>query len=304
MRAGDETLEGAGGQYLNWIPAVGHADLSEGTMQLKEISMADWTLDNIPLHAIDPALVANDEALFYQITAASFIEIAAELYTENLAVYFEGDDEVVAWLKRNWEHEEVRHGKSLRDYVRHVWPEFDWQRSYDAFYADYSQQCTVEEFEETRGLEMVARCVVEMGTATYYQSLAAQTREPILAGIAARIRADEVGHYKHFFRYFKKYRSLETPGRLRVMGALRRRLLEARRGDAECAVWHAYAEREPNGDKARYRALCEDLGRRIRSHYPMHMAVKMLLQPLELPTPLTRAVQTPLAWATSSFLLR
>src|SRR5690606_41133839 len=68
--------------------------------------------------------------------------------------------------------------------------------------------------------------------------------EPVLAGIAARIRAEEVGHYKHFYQYYRRYSQTESPSRWRVLGAIRRRVLEARNSDAEVALWHVYADRK------------------------------------------------------------
>jgi hypothetical protein len=88
--------------------------------------------------------------------------------------------------------------------VQTVWPEFDWEAAYASFFSEYSRLCTVEELEDDRALELVARCVVETGTATYYQTLRDLTDEPVLAELTEHIRTDEVQHYKHFYRYFKE----------------------------------------------------------------------------------------------------
>lgn len=265
-----------------------------------------WTLDAIPLTSIDVDRVRQHESLFYQVAAASFVETAADLYAHNLVTFFKGDAEIVDWLEKHWEFEEVRHGRALRAYVRHVWPEFDWDAAFAAFFADYSRLCTVEHFEATRALEMVARCVVETGTATYYQALGAQSPEPVLAGIAARIRADEVNHYKHFLRYFHKYEQSEPLGRWRILCALRRRIFEARGEDVEIAVRHAFSFRQPQAelDGPAYEALCEQVRQDVTAHFPLLMAAKMLLKPLHLPGSLTRWLQLPVARLTSAWLLR
>jgi hypothetical protein len=265
----------------------------------------NWDLDHVPLDLVDRATVASRESLFYLLTGASFVEIAADLYTDNLIQYFSGDDEVVDWLNSRWKVEEVRHGRVLRDYVRHVWPEFDWEGAYAAFYSDYSRQCTVDEFEPTRGLEMVARCVVETGTATFYQALASQAPEPVLEGIAYRIRAEEINHYKHFYHYFRKYSLVESPGRLRVVAALKRRLFEARHDDAECALTHVHRFRHPEAaiDEGQFRALCAKISREIKQNYPVEMAAKMLLRPLGLPAGIARFIEGPLAkWTGKVFM--
>ncbi|MGC3962246.1 MAG: hypothetical protein QM803_02685 [Rhodocyclaceae bacterium] len=81
--------------------------------------------------------------MLYLLAASSFIEIASDTYAANLAEYFEGDPEVVAWLSDHWEREEVQHGRALRSYVNRVWPDFDWQTAYDSFFDEYSKLCTV-----------------------------------------------------------------------------------------------------------------------------------------------------------------
>jgi len=271
-------------------------------MHLPATANSRWTLDDVPYGEIDVDRVRGSEDIFFLVAAASFIEIAADLYTDNLIAYFEGDEDVTRWLAGRWKPEEIRHGHTLRGYVRHVWPEFDWQGAYDGFFEEYSRQCTVDEFEPTRGLEMVARCVVETGTATFYQALGNIACEPVLAGIAARIRADEVGHYKYFYRFFRDYAARQPEGRLRVLAALRRRLVEARNDDAECALRHVYRVRM--GAKADgLQALNRRLTSTIKQHYPLDMAAKMLLRPLSLPTPLARFLEGPVARVTSRIIL-
>jgi hypothetical protein len=89
-------------------------------------------------------------------------------------------------------------------------------------------------------------------------------------------------------------------GRWCVLVALGRRVLEARRGDAECALWHAYCVRQPEAaaDKAAFHALNARLGQQLARHYPVSMAVKMLLKPLDLPTGVSRVLQGPLVRVT------
>ncbi|NYT61130.1 ferritin-like domain-containing protein [Alcaligenaceae bacterium] len=262
-----------------------------------------WTLDQVPFADVDSAQVRAQEDLFYLIAAASFVEIAADLYTDNLIRYFDGDDEIGAWLESAWRPEEVRHGHVLRDYLCHVWPEFDWQQAYSAFYADYSKLCTVEQFEASRSLEMVARCMVETGTATFYQALAALATEPVLAGIATRIRADEIGHYKYFYRFFLVYNAKEAPGRLRILGAIKRRMLEARNDDAKCALWHAFIVREAAPNKSKFNLLRAQLGQKVRRHYPLPMATKMLLKPLDLPDSVAHLLHGPMARLAARLML-
>jgi hypothetical protein len=47
--------------------------------------------------------------------------------------------------------------------------------------------------------EMIARCVVESGTSSFYSAIRDATDEPVLKEIAGRIAADEFRHYKLFY---------------------------------------------------------------------------------------------------------
>ena len=249
-----------------------------------------WSLDDIPLDCVEIGRVRSQEELFLLLAGASFVETGSDLYTRNLVKQFHGDAEVSSWLTNHWEPEELQHGRALRAYVNRVWPEFDWQAAFAAFFADYSRGCTTEELEPTPCLEMAARCVVEMGTATYYRAIHALADEPVLGRLVGIIERDEVRHYKHFYRYFNKYNDIEHKNRAIVLGALVRRLREILQSDAECGLWYPFHARHGramrNGPEfrravARTRAL-------VRRHYPAPMAIKMFLKPLALPRALNR----------------
>jgi hypothetical protein len=274
-----------------------------GSMAKADSAGAHWTLDAVPYDLVDVARARACDEAFYLVAAASFIETAADLYTDNLIDYFSGEADVAEWLVARWKPEELRHGRVLRGYVEHVWPEFDWSRAYGGFFDEYSRVCTVDQFEPTHSLEMVARCVVETGTATFYQALGELAPEPVLGGIAARIRADEVGHYKDFFRFFRSCDEGRYPGRLRVLGALRRRMAEARSDDAECALRHAYVVRHGGDDAAARAKLSAHLTASVKRHYPVALAARMLLKPLDLPPRVARVLEGPVARAASRIML-
>lgn len=275
--------------------------------QKTSVKAPSWGLDSIPFNSVDSQQVIHREDLFYLVVAASFIEIASDLYTANLAEYFQEDVEIVEWLEKHWQHEEVRHGYSLRDYAKHVWPDFNWDAAYQSFFDEYAPLCTVEEFEPSQALEMAARCVIETGTATFYTALSGQSPEPILAGIAANIRAEEVGHYKYFYRYFRQYRQQEGTARRQVFGAIWRRIVEARNSDAEIALWHVFAHRNSLPVEAEkpqeFHDLCRQIGKQVKQHYPVDLAAKMVLRPLDLPRSINRVIEGPVASA-ATWLLR
>ncbi|MBU6421707.1 MAG: ferritin-like domain-containing protein [Gammaproteobacteria bacterium] len=243
-----------------------------------------WSLEDIAWRAIRREAVAGHEELFYLVASASFIEITTDLYTRNLIDYFSGDAEVTGWLHDHWEHEELQHGQALKRYVQIAWPEFDWESAYRNFFAEYSRCCKVELLEPTRSMEMAARCVVEMGTATYYTTLSRLSGDPVLSGLTWHIREDEVRHYKHFYHYFRVYREREDAGRGRTLRALWHRLKMIDGEDGLIAMKHVYRACHPGQafDKHVYR----DLHRRCRHaagrHFPHEMSIKMLIKPLDL----------------------
>ena len=63
----------------------------------------------------------------------------------------------------------------------------------------------------SRRAEMVARCVVESGTSSYYSAIRDATDEPVLKEIAGRIAADEYRHYKLFYDTLQKQDEPDMP---------------------------------------------------------------------------------------------
>jgi hypothetical protein len=265
-----------------------------------------WSIDSIDLDRIDVQSVRDDETLFFVLTAASFVESGSDVYTRNLVSYYHEDPEVSGWLNAHWELEELQHGRALRAYVEHVWPEFDWQTAYTNFFDEYSKSCTVEEFEPTLALEMAARCIVETGTATLYGAINRYTTDPVLRHLTSNIRSDEVRHYKHFYRYFCKYNAIEQNGRAAVLGALARRLMEIRNDDSECAVRHVLAVRDPQnaGNRARLRDLNNRTRALVQKNLPTDMSVKMFLKPLQFAPWASKSIQYPLARLAQFLVLR
>jgi hypothetical protein len=265
-----------------------------------------WRIEDIDLTRIDRQRACVNEDLILLLCASSFIESGSDLYTSNLSIFFNGDPEVSAWLNNEWEPEELQHGRALKTYINHVWPEFDWDLAFANFMEEYSKTCSVDGFEKTHALEMVARCVVETGTATLYKAIGECSADPVLKEITDNIRTDEVRHYKHFFRYFKKYNKTEGNGRLAVLGALMRRVLEIKNEDSEIALRHVFAIRYPDRihDAAYNRHLAARVNTLVRRNLSADMCVKMLLKPLDLPARIQPGVHYPLAKITQHVFFR
>lgn len=271
-----------------------------------EQPQARWRIADLNFSRIDLQRVRNDENIFYLVTCASFVESGSDLYTHNLLDFFSDNAEISHWLRDHWEVEELQHGRALRAYVEQVWPEFPWQRAYDSFLEEYATYCKVELLEPTRALEMVARCVVETGTATYYRALSRSVTEPVLRDLATRISNDEVNHYKHFYRYFREFRQSEGISRSRVLGTLSRRTLEMRNEDADCAIRHVLKFRSPAraDDSAYLRELSARMNATVRTNLTPDMTLKMIMRPLELPAKVQSWVQYPIRQLMQHVFLR
>ena len=264
-----------------------------------------WTLESLDLNRIDHARIVNDEDMFFLLSSASFVESGSDLYSQNLIAHFAGDAELQHWLDAHWQHEELQHGRALGAYVRAVWPEFDWDSGFNAFWKEYGAVCTAEQLEPRRGLELAARCVVETGTASLYRALNDITSEPVLKQLTSNIKNDEVRHFKYFYQHYKRYHEREQFPRRQVLGAIVRRVREVKSEDSDIALRHVFNVRHPQqrGNDAAFRRMSNHAQGLLRRHIPAQMTVKMLLKPLELPARLQNTLARPLAFVTEHLFL-
>ncbi|MEO5812881.1 MAG: ferritin-like domain-containing protein [Rhodanobacter sp.] len=264
-----------------------------------------WSLESLDLSHIDHAAIRDDEDLFLLLCSASFVESGSDLYSQNLIAHFAGDAELQHWLDAHWQHEELQHGRALGAYVRAVWPEFDWERGFTAFWKEYGAVCTAEQLEPRRGLELAARCVVETGTASLYRALNEITREPVLQQLTTNIKSDEVRHFKYFYQHYRRYRERERLPRRQVLGAIIRRVREVKSEDSDIALRHVFNVRYPQqqANEAAFQRASRKAQGLLRRHIPAQMTVKMLLKPLELPARLQDTLARPLAFITEHLFL-
>lgn len=188
---------------------------------------------------------------------------------------------------------------ALSAYVRAVWPEFDWDAAFAAFWQTYGAVCTAAQLESSRGLELAARCVVETGTASLHRALHAITDEPVLQQLTGHSKSDEVRHCKHFYQHFQLYRERERKGlgRYKVLCAvLLRRLNEISSEDSDIAVPRVQSALSAiEGQQGRVPAPQPERARLATEHIPAEMTVQMLLKPLAFPPKLQSAMPRPLA---------
>lgn len=176
-----------------------------------------WTLDDIDWPAFDPTKL--DPRLVEAVKAAAMVEHNADDYVAYLCNVF-ADDPAMQDAARAWGVEEVQHGRALARWAELADPGFDAARALERFRAGY--RLPVEATASVRGSrasELIARCVVEVGTSSFYSALRDASAEPVLRQVAGRIAADEFRHYKLFYDHMRRYvarERLSLPRRLKV----------------------------------------------------------------------------------------
>jgi hypothetical protein len=145
----------------------------------KDMSLDHWTLDDIPWDDVDRS--ALDPGTVALIKAACMVEHNGADYATYLCNVFRGDDEFCA-VARQWAEEEVQHGRALRRWAEIADPDFDFDAAFAKFTEGY--QLPLQATASVRGSrtgELIARCVVEVGTSSYYSALRDSVAEPVLA---------------------------------------------------------------------------------------------------------------------------
>ena len=109
--------------------------------------------------------------------------------------------------------------------------------------------------------EMIARCVVELGTSSFYSAIRDATAEPVLKEVAGRIAADEFRHYRLFYDILQGDTEPDLP-RWRKLWVAVTRVRESDDDELACAYYCANvpAERESR-DALQAPHLCARLPR-------------------------------------------
>jgi rubrerythrin len=226
--------------------------------------VASWTLDDIPWDKYDPAKV-NPEIL-RMVKAASLVEQNGGDYAQYLCGVFHDDPEFQVVAQR-WGAEEIQHGQALGRWASLADPQFDHAAAVARFTAGF--RVDLDAHSSVRGSragELVARCIVETGTSSYYTALAEASDEPVLKEICKRIAADELRHYKLFYTHLNRYLDAERIGwweRLRVAAS---RVAESEDDELAYAYYAANENTAPY-DRRRY---AQAYARRAYAIYRRH----------------------------------
>lgn len=242
--------------------------------------MAHWTLDDIPWDRFDPTKI--DPEIVKLTKAAALVEHNGYEYARYLEHVFEDDPSFkeAAW---QWAEEEVQHGRALARWSKLADPSYDFDGAFKLFADKIRLPVGVERsVRGTRAGELVARCVVEIGTSSYYTALAAASDEPVLHEICKHIAADELRHYKLFYSHLKGYLEREKVGPIRRIWVALGRLFETEDDELAFAYYAANHVNDGPYDRKRYNAAY--IHRTYRYYRPSHVerGIAMLLKAVGL----------------------
>lgn len=227
--------------------------------------MARWTLDDIPWDRFDSTKV--DPEILRVIKAASLVEQNGADYARYLCGVFHDDPEFQE-VARRWGEEEIQHGQALGRWAMLADPGFDHVDAAGRFTAGFRVDLDASaSVRGSRAGELVARCIVETGTSSYYTALAEATGEPVLKAICQRIAADELRHYKLFYTHLQRYIEAERIGFWRRLLVAAGRVRESEDDELAYAYYAANENAAPYDRRRHSRAYARRAFALYRWHH-------------------------------------
>jgi hypothetical protein len=125
-----------------------------------------------------------------------------------------GDDAAFMEAVKTWVVEEIQHGMALGRWAQLADPSWDFDAAFRRFRDGYKLPLDVtKSVRGSKAGEMIARCIVETGTSSYYSALKDATEEPVLKQICGKIAGDEFRHYKLFYDQLRRCLRRDRLGR-------------------------------------------------------------------------------------------
>lgn len=179
--------------------------------------MKHWTIEQVAWDRFDPSKVEPE--VIPLVKAAAMVERNGDDYALYLKSVFK-DDPDFQHAADNWAVEEVQHGDALGKWASLADPSFDYPAAFARYRDGYKIDVKADaSIRGSRTGELIARCMVETGTSSYYTALGEASEEPVLKEICRLIAADEYRHFKLFYDHMRRYlerEKLSFPKRLRV----------------------------------------------------------------------------------------
>lgn len=241
--------------------------------------MGSWTLDDIPWQRFAPSRI--DPEIVRLVKAASLVEANGAAYAQHLCRVFVHDP-AFQDSARGWGEEEVQHGAALARWAALADPSFDFDAAFGRFQAGY--RIDGDRMFARRGSqagEMLARCIVETGTSSYYTALKEASAEPVLQEICRRIAADELRHYRLFYKNLGACLAREKLGRWGRLKVALGRVAESEDDELAYAYYTANAPEAVYDRKRWSRAYARRAFAIYRPHH-VERGVAMILKAVGL----------------------
>ena len=243
--------------------------------------MKHWSLNDVAWAAFQPQHVDPD--IVSLVKAAAMVERNGIDYAVYLGRVFV-DDPDFRMASDNWAIEEVQHGDALGRWAMLADPGWDFEAAFARYRAGYKLPLDVDRsIRGSRTGELIARCMVETGTSSYYTALAEATNEPVLQQVCRLIAADEYRHFKLFYDHMKRYLAREKLGILSRLRIAAGRITESE--DDELAyAYHCGNEPETRPYEHK-RCIASYMGRAMSFYRYNHIerSVGMILKSVGLP---------------------
>lgn len=170
--------------------------------------MKHWHIDDIAWDRFDPSKV--DPNVVPLVKAAAMVERNGEDYRLYLNSVFADDPDFRAAADR-WAEEEIQHGDALGRWGMLADPGWEFLPAFERYRTGFRIDTTrTTSWRGSRSGELVSRCMVEIGTSSYYTALGEATEEPVLKQICKQIAADEYRHFKLFYDHLRRYLAREN----------------------------------------------------------------------------------------------
>lgn len=249
----------------------------------------------MPWDQFNPAKVDSD--LLAIAKAASLVEYNARDYAHYLSNVFSGDREFQQAMQ-DWAAEEVQHGEALGRWAMHADPSFDFAKASARYSAGYRINMDAQQsIRGSKAGELIARCIVETGTSSYYTAVADSCEEPVLKAICRNIAADELRHYKLFYGHLKRYIDRDALNRLQRLRIGLSRIGESEDDELAYAYFAANAPVEAVYNRDVYRNIYAAQAYRFYRPHHVERVVAMVFKACGLkPHTIWQGIANRVAW--------
>lgn len=206
-----------------------------------------WKFEDIDWSLFNPKKVTPE--IVRIIKAGSVIEHNGSDYGCYLKGVFKGDTLFEKEID-SWAQDEIKHGAVLAEWVKMADPAYNFQERFNAYVEGFPINVNAKEsIRGSRGAELLTRCMVEIGTSSFYTAVKDGTDEPLLKHICEKIAADELRHYKLFYTHYQRYQAQEKISLRKRLEIALGRLVENEDDELAFAYYTANKETKPYNRK-------------------------------------------------------